>query len=89
MYFASFPEIMGDLLLCQTILRILKAFSLRANTYQGKGNYSSKFKKGRSKTRKLLKITILGEQEQSVVTSSSVMLQSAKSSLMFTTMQPR
>ena len=33
---------------------------------QGKGNYSSKFKKGWSKTKKLLKITILGEQEHSV-----------------------
>ena len=33
---------------------------------QGKGNYSSKFKKVWSKTKKLLKITILGEQEHSV-----------------------
>ena len=33
---------------------------------QGKGNCSSKFKKVWSKTKKLLKITILGEQEHSV-----------------------
>ena len=33
---------------------------------QGKGSYSSKFKKVWSKTKKLLKITILGEQEHSV-----------------------
>ena len=32
----------------------------------GKGNYCSKFKKGKFKTKKLLKITILGEQEHSV-----------------------
>ena len=33
---------------------------------QGKGNYCSKLKKGKLKTKKLLKITILGEQEHSV-----------------------
>ena len=33
---------------------------------QGKGNYRSKLKKGKLKTKKLLKITILGEQEHSV-----------------------
>ena len=32
---------------------------------QGKGNYCSKLKKGKLKTKKLLKITILGEQEHS------------------------
>ena len=107
---------------------------------QGKGNYCSKLKKGKLKTKKLLKITILGEQEHSVqsadrnkavqiwpwgnmylpkpvkwpsqhlylqinsgfharknpkqqylkvITSRSVMLHSAKSALIFTTMQPR
>ena len=33
---------------------------------QGKGNYCSKLKKGKLKTKKLLKITILDEQEPSV-----------------------
>ena len=33
---------------------------------QGKGNYFSKLKRGKLKTKKLLKITILGEQEHSV-----------------------
>ena len=33
---------------------------------QGKGNYCSKLKKGKLKTKKLLKITILGEQEHTV-----------------------
>ena len=33
---------------------------------QGKGNYCSKLKKGKLKTKKLLKITILSEQEHSV-----------------------
>ena len=33
---------------------------------QGKGNYGSKFKKGKLKTKNLLKITILGEQEHPV-----------------------
>ena len=33
---------------------------------QGKGNYCSKLKKGKLKTKKLLKITILGEQDHSV-----------------------
>ena len=33
---------------------------------QRKGNYCSKLKKGKLKTKKLLKITILGEQEHSV-----------------------
>ena len=33
---------------------------------QGKGNYCSKLKKGKLKTKKLLKITILGEQDYSV-----------------------
>ena len=33
---------------------------------QGKRNYCSKLKKGKLKTKKLLKITILGEQEHSV-----------------------
>ena len=33
---------------------------------QGKGNYCSKLKKRKLKTKKLLKITILGEQEHSV-----------------------
>ena len=33
---------------------------------QGKGSYCSKLKKGNLKTKKLLQITILGEQEQSV-----------------------
>ena len=33
---------------------------------QGKGNYCSKFKKGKLKTKKLLKITILDEQKHSV-----------------------
>ena len=32
----------------------------------GKGNYISKLKKAKIKTKKLLKITILGEQEHSV-----------------------
>ena len=32
---------------------------------QGKGNYCSKLKKGKLKTKKLLKITILCEQEHS------------------------
>ena len=34
--------------------------------FQGKGNYCLKLKKGKLKTKKLLKITILGEQEHSV-----------------------
>ena len=33
---------------------------------QGKGNYCSKLKRGKLKTKKLLKITILGEQEHSI-----------------------
>ena len=33
---------------------------------QGKGNYCSKLKNRKLKTKKLLKITILGEQEHSV-----------------------
>ena len=33
---------------------------------QGKGNHCSKLKKGKLKTKKLLKITILGEQEHSI-----------------------
>ena len=33
---------------------------------QGKGNYCLKLKKGKLKTKKLLKVTILGEQEHSV-----------------------
>ena len=33
---------------------------------QGKGNYFSKLKRGKLKTKKLLKITILGEQEHSI-----------------------
>ena len=33
---------------------------------QGKGNYCSKLKKGKLKTKKLFKITILDEQEPSV-----------------------
>ena len=33
---------------------------------QGKGNYCSKFKKGKLKTKKLSKITILAEQKHSV-----------------------
>ena len=33
---------------------------------QGKGNYFSKLKRGKLKTKKLLKITILGELEHSV-----------------------
>ena len=33
---------------------------------QGKGNYCSKLKKGKLKTKKLLKTTILDEQERSV-----------------------
>ena len=33
---------------------------------QAKGNYCSKLKRGKLKTKKLLKITILGEQEHSV-----------------------
>ena len=33
---------------------------------QGKGNYYSKLKKGKLKTKKLWKITILNEQEHSV-----------------------
>ena len=33
---------------------------------QGKGNYCSKLKKGTLKTKKLLKITILDEEEPSV-----------------------
>ena len=33
---------------------------------QGKGNHCSKLKKGKLKTKKLLKITILDEQEPSV-----------------------
>ena len=33
---------------------------------QGKGNYCSKLKKWKLKTKKLLKIIILGEQEHSV-----------------------
>ena len=32
---------------------------------QGKGNYCSKLKKGKLKTKKLLKTTILDEQERS------------------------
>ena len=34
--------------------------------FQGKGNYCLKLKKGKLKTKKLLKITILVEQEHSV-----------------------
>ena len=34
--------------------------------YQGKGNYYSKLKKGKLKTKKLIKITILDEQEPSI-----------------------
>ena len=33
---------------------------------QGKGNYCSKLKRGKLKTKKLLKVTILDEQEHSV-----------------------
>ena len=33
---------------------------------QGRGNYCSKLKRGKLKTKKLLKITILGEQEHSI-----------------------
>ena len=33
---------------------------------QGKGSYYSKLKEGKLKSKKLLKITILGEQEHSV-----------------------
>ena len=35
-------------------------------TVQGKGNHCSKLKKGKLKTKKLLKITILDEKEPSV-----------------------
>ena len=34
--------------------------------FQGKENYSSKLEKGKLKTKKLLKITILDEQEPSI-----------------------
>ena len=40
---------------------------------QGKGNYCSKLKKGKLKTKKLLKITILGEQEHSVKSPDKAM----------------
>ena len=33
---------------------------------QGKGNYCSKLKKGQLKTKSMLKLTILGEQEHSL-----------------------
>ena len=33
---------------------------------QGRGNYCSKLKRGKPRTKKLLKITILGEQEHSI-----------------------
>ena len=41
--------------------------------FQGKGNYCLKLKKGKLKTKKLLKITILGEQEHSVQSPDKTM----------------
>ena len=73
MYFASLTKIMGELQLYQTILGILKALTVEYNIeneevilMQEKRNYCSKFKKGKLKTKKLLKITILDEQKHSV-----------------------
>ena len=40
---------------------------------QGKGNYCSKLKNRKLKTKKLLKITILGEQEHSVQSPDKAM----------------
>ena len=39
---------------------------------QGKGNYFSKLKRGKLKTKKLLKITILGELEHSVQSADRI-----------------
>ena len=39
---------------------------------QGKGNYCSKLKRGKLKTKKLLKITILGELEHSVQSADRI-----------------
>ena len=39
---------------------------------QGKGNYCSKLKKGKLKTKKLLKITVLDEQEPSVQSADRI-----------------
>ena len=39
---------------------------------QGKGNYCSKLKNGKLKTKKLLKITVLDEQEPSVQSADRI-----------------
>ena len=39
---------------------------------QGKGNYCSKLKNGKLKTKKLLKITVLDEQEPSVQSAGRI-----------------
>ena len=74
MYFASLTEIMRDLWLYYTILRVVKAFSwwwsttskMRREYWSSKKEVCSKLKTGKLKTKKLLKITILEKQEPSV-----------------------
>ena len=79
-YFALLTKVMGDLWLYETILRILEAFSWSWSTTlkmkreylssylsrEKEGNCCSKLKKGKLKTKKLLKTTTLGEQDHSV-----------------------
>ena len=59
MYFALLTKIMSDLWLHQTIQMIVE-YNIENEEgilIQGKGNYCSKFKKGKLKTKKLLKNT--------------------------------
>ena len=72
-YFASLTEIMGYLWLYYIFLekgiQLIVEYNIGKEEgilIQGKGNYCLKLKKRKLKTKKLLKITILGEQEHSV-----------------------
>ena len=72
MYFASLTEIMAYLWLYYTFLgkgiQLIVEYNIGNEEgifIQGKGNYCLKLKKRKLKTKKLLKITILGEQEHS------------------------